>query len=239
MQRSYQLEPRIPVRAEGEIAALLGAAGRRRSFGAGAVIQQQGDATGGFWMIERGRVMACRFGRDGELTVYAVLGPGDLFGELAHFGGLPRQVDALADSDATLVHIDAAAADRLIATSPDVARWLLASLAHQLRTALDRIESDRNLSADARIARALADLARIGGAVAGEDRGADADREVGVTQQELADLVGVSRVTAGQVLARLEQAGLIRRGYRCIRITNAAAFDAAARPVAGVTPPLR
>lgn len=210
MQSSYQLSAIGPTRADPALAAVLRGAGQRLTFAPSQLIQQQGDAGDGFWMIESGRVSICRFAPDGGVTTFAVLGSGDLFGELAHFAGTARQVDAVADDAAVLVRVGAAQVDRLLAEQPDFARWLLASLANQLRAALDLIDRDRTLSADARLARLLLDLA---------------DREgplLKVTQQSLADRVGLSRVTIGQVLGRLELAGAVRRHYRQIAVIDRA-----------------
>jgi CRP-like cAMP-binding protein len=228
MQRTYKYSDIEPTRAAGAIATTLRKAGRRKRFRRGATIQQKGDAGGGFWLIDRGQVMVCRHGGEGHLTIYAVLGPGDLFGELAYFAGVPRQVDAMADSDAELIRIDSALINQLLAREPDFAQWLLKSLANQLRVALDRIEQDRSQSAERRLALTLADMARRDG------------QDAAITQQQLADLVGVSRVTAGKALERFERAGLVSRGYRQIRVTNAnalAAWDE--HEVAGRAPPPR
>lgn len=208
MQSTYQLSPLGPIRADPALAALLRREGRPIAYAAGQMVQQQGDSGDGFWMIETGRVAICRFGADGGVTVFGVLGAGDLFGELAYFAGTARQVDAVAEEPATLVRVGAAQIERLLAQEPAFARALLASLAHQLRLALDQIDRDRSLTAEARIARLLLDLAERDG------------NALTVTQQSLADRAGVSRVTAGQVLARLEQTGAIRRGYRQITLTN-------------------
>lgn len=204
MQSAYQLSPIGPTRADPALAALLRREGRRIVYAVGQVIQQQGDRGDGFWMIDSGRVSICRFAADGGVTVFAELGAGDLFGELAHFAGTARQVDAVAEAPTVLIRVGAGLVDRLLADEPDFARALLASLAGQLRLALDQIDRDRNLTADARLARLLLDLAEREGS------------ELAVTQQSLADRAGLSRVTAGQVLARLEQAGAIQRGYRRI-----------------------
>lgn len=193
---------------------MLAAVGRRRRFADGAIIQQRGDASNGFWLIETGQVMVCRYGRDGELIVYAVLGPGDLFGELACFSGVPRQVDAVADGDAVLIRVDAALVERLLATEPGFARWLLQSLAHQLRVALDRIEGDHNLSAGEQLAQVLTSMARQEGP------------ELTLTQQQLADLVGISRVTAGQILGTFAETGLIEKHYGRITVINVEALAA-------------
>jgi CRP-like cAMP-binding protein len=201
-----------PTKADADMAALLVRAGRRCHFDADALIQQQGDTTDGFWLIEAGNVSICRFSADGGVTIFAVLGPGDLFGELAHFTGARRQVDVVAETDVSMAHIDTAAINALLDAEPAFARWLLKSLAHQLRTALDRIDGDRTLSAEDRVKRLLKDMVARDGP------------ELHTTQEALANVVGVSRVTMGGILNRLSRAGLIRLGYRQIYVANADAL---------------
>ncbi len=200
--------------------ALLTRVGRLQRFTDGAIIQQRGEQSTGLWMIVEGRVIARRYAVNGTTIVYAVLGTGDLFGEVACFTGEPRQVDAEADGDAVLIWIDRARVDRLIDEEPAFARWLLQSLAHQVRNALDRIDDDLTLPADTRIARLLVSMTRHDGTI------------LHVTQQELADFVRTSRVTAGQALGRLAKAGLIALSYRRIVVTDEAglAVRAAQRP---------
>lgn len=206
MQSTYQFSSVGPTRADPALSALLRRDGRRMTFAPGQVIQQQGDRGDGFWMIESGRVSICRFGADGGVTVFGELGAGDLFGELAHFAGTARQVDAVAEASSVLVLVGARQIDRLLAEEPDFARALLASLAHQLRQAIEQIDRDRTLAADARVARLLFDLAEREGL------------EIAATQQSLADRAGLSRVTTGHVLGRLEQAGVIQKRYRKVVI---------------------
>lgn len=116
--------------------------GQRRRFGDGVLFQQQGDDSNGFWLIETGQVKTCRHGTKGELTVFAVLGPGDLFGELAFFAGTPRQVDAFADGDVDAIWIGGAVIRKLLATDTDLSFFLLQSMANQLRVALDRFDGN-------------------------------------------------------------------------------------------------
>lgn len=208
MQRTYQLSDMAPTKADADMAALLVRAGRRCSFDAGTMIQQQGDTGDGFWLIESGNVSVCRFGAEGGVTIFAVLGPGDLFGELAHFTGTTRQVDVVAETDVAMVRVDTTAINALLEAEPEFARWLLKSLAHQLRTALDRIDGDRTLSAEDRLKRLLKDIVSRDGP------------ELQITQEALANYVGVSRVTVGAILNRLSRAGLIQLGYRKIYVTN-------------------
>lgn len=208
MQRTYQLSEIAPTRAEGKLADLLLREGSLCHFAAGSLIQQQGDEGNGFWLIRSGTVTLCRFTPRGNVTVFGVLGPNDLFGELAYFAGLSRQVDAIAEANTTLVRIDVPLIERLLASEPEFAQWLLKSLSNQLRAALDRIEEDRQLSAEQRMVRLLADMARRDGAT------------LTTSQQALGELIGVSRITAGQVLRRLEASGLITLDYRRITVPD-------------------
>ncbi len=208
MPRTYQLSQVAPTRAEGKLAELLLREGAVRHFPAGALVQQQGDEGDGFWLIRSGTISLCRFAADGNITIFGVLGSGDLFGELAYFAGLSRQVDAVADEDATLVRISAPLIERLLADEPDFARWLLKSLSNQLRAALDQIEGHRQLSAEQRIVRALVEMARRDGL------------RLVISQQQLGELIGVSRITAGHLLRRLASGGLISLEYRAILVRN-------------------
>lgn len=206
MQRTYHFSKIGPTRAEGDIFAMLVDAGRRQCFDHGTQVLHRGDPPTGFWLIEQGQVMACRFSREGERILYGVLGEGDLIGELACFTGLPQQMNAFAEGATCLVWIALGQIDSLLESEPRFARWLLNAMAHKMRTALDRIEVDSSLSAQARIARVLADLSLEQGP------------ELDITQQQLADFVGVSRVTVGQVLSALESASAVERHYGKIRV---------------------
>lgn len=208
MQRTYQLSEITPTRAEGHLAELLLREGTVRHFPTGALVQQKGDDGDGFWMIKSGTVSLCRFAHDGSVTIFGVLGFGDLFGELAYFAGVSRQVDAIAEEEATLVRIGSPLIERLLASESDFARWLLKSLSNQLRASLDRIEADRQLSAQQRMIRVLVDMARREGP------------SLAMSQQGMGELIGVSRITAGHLLRRLEASGLIGLQYRKISVPD-------------------
>lgn len=210
MQSSYQSSILPGTRLDPELAARLMREGLPHRFAGGAIVQQQGDDGDGFWLIESGTVGICRFGEDGAVTVFGILGPGDLFGELAYFAQLSRQVDAVAQSDARLIRIGAPLIERMLDEEPAFARALLKSLAHQLRAVLLQIDRDRRRPAAERIALMLADLAGRDGP------------ELRLTQQSLGEVVGISRITAGKVLSEMQEAGAITLGYRRITVRNLA-----------------
>lgn len=208
MQRTYQFAQIGPTRADHSVKALLASVGRRQFYAKGKVIVQQGDPANGFWLIDQGQVTVGRFGTGGSLTVFAVLGAGDLLGDLACLAGARRQVDAFAEQDADLIWVDTGQLETLLATNPVLTRWLLASLATQLSTALNRLETHMSLPAETRLARFLIDLTERDGP------------DIPMTQQEAADFLGVSRITIGQGMKRLVDKGLVKTGYRRVTILN-------------------
>lgn len=210
MQRSYQLtfaeRTRLPALGRERLLATAPA----RRFADGQFVKHQGDPGDAFWVVVEGHVLVGRYAEDGGFTAFAVLGPGDMFGELAFFTGIPRQADAIASGPARLIAIDRPLLRSLMSADIGWAELLLRSLGRQLAVSLDIIDADRRLPAAERLARLLAAMA------------ADADdgRTVRATQQQLADLLGVSRVTLGAALRDLTARGQIERGYGWLRIAT-------------------
>lgn len=188
------------------------ARGQARSFAKGQIIQQRGDTAREFWYIESGSVQIGRYGVGGRLTLFALLGAGDAFGELAFMGEFPRTVDAIAGSDSVLIRIGERELWSLMDSDAAVTRLLLKTMALTVQESFDLIESSRSLSVPQKLAQALLQLC------GDQEDGA----EIIVTQQDLADLVGVSRVSLGKALARLQAAGMIEPGYGFVTIRDGA-----------------
>ena len=189
---------------------VLVAASPTRRFADGQIIQHKGQAAGGFWLIEEGAVSVGQFTAAGEFRAVALLGPGDSYGELAVLSGQPRIVDAVARGEARLRAIGAAAFERALAADSAAMRALLGALSAQLQETLDLLAHTRRGTVTPRAAALIANLA---GGNAGS---------VTVTQQEIADLLGVTRATANAALAELEGSGLIQRGYGALRVLDPA-----------------
>lgn len=209
MQRSYHFPEmdRVTRLSGGEMLQLTARA-RVQSFADGQFIQHQGDVGHAIWAMVEGHVTVGRFSSDGGFTHFAVLGKGDLFGELAFFTGVRRQVDVLATGPAKLIAIDRPLLRRLMANDVGWAELLLRSLSRQLAGALDVIDHERRLTTPQRLLALLRTMA------ANSDRAG----EVTATQQQLADLLGVSRVTLGSALGELTAAGEVKRGYGRIQL---------------------
>ncbi len=198
----------------GTVRADLLARGQVRSFAKGQIIQQRGDTAKEFWYVESGSVQIGRYGVGGRLTLFALLGAGDAFGELAFMGEFPRTVDAIAGSDSVLIRIGERELWSLMESDAAVTRLLLKTMALTVQEAFDLIESSRNLSVPQKLAQALLQLS------GNQEDGT----QVMATQQDLADLVGVSRVSLGKAMTRLQVAGVIEPGYGFVTIRDRAAL---------------
>ncbi|MDZ3830453.1 MAG: Crp/Fnr family transcriptional regulator [Sphingopyxis sp.] len=211
MQRSYQFALAERTRLSVADRTMLSAQAPARRFADGQFVQYQGDPGDSFWAVIEGNVIVGRYAEDGGFTAFAVLGPGDLFGELAFFTGVPRQVDAIASGPARLIAIDRPLLRALMTADIGWAELLLRSLGRQLAVSLDMIDAERRLGTADRLRHLLSVMA------------ADAPdgMTVRATQQQLADLLGVSRVTLGAALRELTARGVVARGYGHIRMLTA------------------
>ncbi|WP_095012137.1 Crp/Fnr family transcriptional regulator [Tsuneonella mangrovi] len=191
-----------------DIQVQLRAGSPSQLFSDGQLIHQRGTESEGFCLIEEGTVSVGQFLRSGEFRSVALLGPGDSYGELAILANRPRIVDSLARGPARVRFIGSALFERVLAENPSAMRALLGGMAAQLQETLDLLAGMRSGTSFARTAGLLANLAG----------GGSEPRTVGVTQQEIADLLGVTRATANAALKTLEAQGLIARSYGVIEV---------------------
>src|SRR3990172_4206814 len=87
----------------------LATSASRVTLGAGQKLFDEGDPTGGVFVVERGRVRLTRKG-----TPIADLGPGEMFGEMAALGGGPRVVTVTAGEPTSLLALPADAYTPLV-----------------------------------------------------------------------------------------------------------------------------
>jgi len=181
-----------------------------RAFSDDQIIQQKGDNPQGFWVIEEGIVKIGQFRLNGEFRAIALLAAGDSYGELALFASSRRVVDAVADGVVRLYWIDAAAFEQEIQADPKTMRRLVGNLAAQLQEVLDLIAGLGNGSSLSRIAALLANMAPK----------RNSQTMIGLGQQELAELAGLTRATVNKCLSILEARGAVRRHYGRIEIVD-------------------
>lgn len=99
------------------------------------VLFQEGDPTGGVFIVERGRVALTRKG-----TRIAQLGPGQMFGEMASLDGGPRVVTVTAGEPTTLIAIPPAAYNGAVYGNLSVLKEVMRVVLTRVRGLEDAIE---------------------------------------------------------------------------------------------------
>lgn len=194
-----------------EVLSVLAARAVHRRYRRSSVIFVQGDHGSSCYAILSGSVRICTYTADGREAVLAVLGEGDVFGELALFDEAPRSADAIANEAAELLCLDERDVHRAIADHPELAASLLRILGRRLRLANDAFQEVAFFDVPGRVAKRLADLAATHGVAA--DGGILID--VSLSQESLANMVGATRESVNKALAALGKRGLVeRRGRR-------------------------
>lgn len=182
------------------------AAGQPRRFARREVIFHEGDPGDSFHLIVSGRVAVRVTTPLGETATLSLLGAGDAFGELA-------LLDPDARRTATVVAMEPTRTLALRRPDlfgmreqhPEIDRFLMATLAGYVRRLSAMVLDAMYLPVEQRVARRLADLARLYGD--GSDGGSGA--QITLTQDDIASLAGTTRATVNRVLRALESRGVL------------------------------
>lgn len=196
--------------------ALVAMMGRTR-LSRGQVLFTEGDTADRLYAVLEGKVKLSRSSTDGQDTVLAVLGPGQVFGELSLFD--PGQRSSTVTAMSTDVELASLSHDELLGWldgRTSVTRGLLALLSGRLRRANDVVGDLVFSDVPRRVAKALLDLAERFGRETAEGTHVRHD----LTQEELAQLVGAARETVNKALADFAARGWIRLEQRGVLITD-------------------
>ncbi len=101
---------------------------------AGEKLFEEGEAGDKAYVIQEGQIEILRKSGGRDVSI-AVRRPGDVIGEMALLGSVPRTASGMAQSDSLLLVIEHAQFEELLETSPSAARTLLRTVMSRLRSA--------------------------------------------------------------------------------------------------------
>ncbi len=182
----------------------------------GEVLFHEGDTGDKLYIVAEGKVKLGRTSSDGRENLLAILGPGQMFGELSLFDPGPRSATVTAVTDVAFYSLSHHDLQRWLDGRPDVANGLLSQLASRLRRANDVVSDLVFSDVPGRVAKALLDLADRFGRTAEDGIHVHHD----LTQEELAQLVGASRETVNKALADFASRGWLRLEPRSVVIMD-------------------
>ena len=193
------------------LAAELFAGATARQLKSGEALFHLGGSGDGCYRLEKGLLKVVISSPRGDDRILAILGPGSLTGELALIDGRPRSASVFAIRDSQLSFISRKIFEQCTQQHPEIYLYLVKVLAARLRDTDDTVAAANFLTVEARLARALLDLARY-------FREQDNAERVVIThkvrQSDLAAMAGVARENVNRVLSDWSRHKIVTRsGY--------------------------
>lgn len=188
-------------------------------YPAGAEIFSKGVAGDSMMAVLKGHVRISAPSAEGKEVIFNIMGPGEVFGEIALLDGDERTADAVAMTDCELLTVDRRSFLPLLERRPDLCIRLLVLLCERLRRTDEQVEDALFRHLESRLAKGLLRLASEHGT---GERGA---LRIGfeLSQGELASIVGGSRESINKHLRAWQRRGIIdlERGRIVIRDVEA------------------
>ncbi|MFK8043594.1 Crp/Fnr family transcriptional regulator [Congregibacter sp.] len=205
-KQNVTLEDLLPV----AIWEALCADGKRRSYVEDQLIADRGEVTSGLILVTSGEIAVGNVRKDGSFLVSGLLRRGDCSGQVTTFLGLPRTHSLWATGDCEVVFINKTTLSSRLDSHPAIYEALLKLALWQNVETLDFLDTHRRLTLPLRIARLILTSP-------GDDGDADV---IECRQEDLADILGVSRVAIGKALKKLQAEELLQIGYGKITLLD-------------------
>jgi CRP/FNR family transcriptional regulator, cyclic AMP receptor protein len=173
----------------------------------GDPIFAESDAADHLYIVSSGRIAISNKSIDGRESVLALMGPGDLFGDMALFDDSGRSAGARALETSEVIAVPFEPL-RAMFESDARALWnVIRLLARRLREANEAIADSVFLDVTGRTAKRLLDIA-----------GGSDEFTLPITQEELAGMIGASRERVNKAIAAFVRLGWLEQRDRTYRI---------------------
>jgi CRP/FNR family transcriptional regulator, cyclic AMP receptor protein len=179
----------------------------------GSILFGEGEETDFALLIRKGYVKITVGSKE---RIVAIRGPEEVVGELAAIEEQPRSASVYAMTDVEALYVSGSEWRKFLDDHVAVMHSLVLLLAHRLRESTRKQAESGFLALERRVAMSLLELASLMG---------DEDIEgtvIGISQAELAGLVGTSRETVSQVMRQLRRRGIALTGRQKITVCDTA-----------------
>lgn len=180
----------------------------RRRYAERAVIFRQADPDTDLYAVVKGNLKVSTSGKEGRELVLSLIGPSQVFGEIALLDRKPRSATVTALSACELIVIRQADFTRMLLRQPSIATKLLETLAQLVRRLSERAEDSAFLDVRTRLAKKLLDLSAHHSTRVGPNQFI---LQVKLSQQELGDMVQATRESVNKCLRDWMRQGVIER----------------------------
>jgi CRP-like cAMP-binding protein len=163
---------------------------------------------------------------DGRTAILNLIGSGEIFGEIAVLDGQGRSADATANTNCEIFIIDRREFIPFVKSQPALAMKFIELLCTRLRRTSEQVEQIILQNLPGRLASALIRLTE-------KHKLAPGGRTVAVTQQEISEMVGMTRESINKQLRVWADRKWVRLEHGAIVVLNAEPLQALAESGSG------
>ena len=192
----------------------------------GATIFSKGDPGISLYAVISGTVKMSVSSPDGRSAIFNLIGAGDTFGEVALLDGLARTADATANTNCEVFVIDRRDFLPFVRSQPALAMKFIELLCARLRWTSDQVEQVILQDLPGRLASALIRLTE-------KRQLAPGDRTIAITQQEISEMVGMTRESINKQLRIWAARNWVRLEHGAIVVLNAQPLEMLAEAGSG------
>jgi len=183
----------------------------------GTTIFSKGDPPTSLFAVISGTVKISISSPDGRNAILNLIGPGEIFGEMALLSGHDRSADATANTNCEMFIIDRREFVPFVRSQPSLAMRFIELLCERLRSTSDQLEQVILRDLPGRLASALLRLSE-------KDKSEPQGHTIAITQQELSEMVGMTRESINKQLRAWATHSWVRLEHGAIVVLDAAAL---------------
>jgi CRP-like cAMP-binding protein len=179
----------------------------------GATIFSKGDPGNSLYAVVSGTVKISISSPDGRNAILNLVGPGETFGEMSVLDGQTRSADAIANANCEIYVIDRRDFLPFMRNQPALSMKFIELLCERLRRTSDQVEQVILQDLPGRLASALLGLA--------ERRKLEPESQtIVITQQEMSEMVGMTRESINKQLRAWASRGWVRLEHGAIVVLD-------------------
>jgi CRP-like cAMP-binding protein len=179
----------------------------------GATIFSKGDPGNSLVAVVSGTVKISVSSADGRNAILNLIGAGEIFGEMSVLDGQARSADCIANTNCEIFIIDRRDFIPFVKSQPALAMKFIELLCTRLRWTSDQVEEVILQDLPGRLASALIRLTE-------RHKAAQGGRTIAVTQQEISEMVGMSRESINKQLRAWATRGWVRLEHGAIVVLD-------------------
>ena len=185
----------------------------------GTTIVSKGDPGNSLIAVISGTVKISVTSPEGRSAILNLIGPGEIFGEVAVLDGHARTADATANTNCEIYVIDRRDFIPFVRSQPALAMKFIELLCTRLRWTSDQVEEVILQNLPGRLASALLRLTE-------KHKLAPAGRTIAVTQQEISEMVGMTRESINKQLRAWADRKWVRLEHGAIVVLDPGSLQA-------------